>query len=243
VSTNSTTRAKIGGPRHTSATALASPEFVLARRPSRTTVTVMAEMTWSGLLLAAGASRRMGRDKATLPAADGHPLWRRQLDVLAQAGASVLLVSARPEQTWPPPDTVRIEDRVANAGPLAGIAAALARCPTTHLLVLAIDLPALPAQWFEELRQSCAPGCGAAGVHPAGTVAGRYEPLAAVYPRELTGWAEEALARRELALQPLLRRAATAGLLRPVPIAAARAAWFENWNEPHPDGVPPVVPT
>ena len=41
----------------------------------------------------------MGRDKALL-ACDGAPLWRRQRDLLAQAGAAEILLSARPEQTW-----------------------------------------------------------------------------------------------------------------------------------------------
>jgi molybdopterin-guanine dinucleotide biosynthesis protein A len=240
------------------------------------------EMTWNGVLLAAGASRRMGRDKATLPAADGQPLWRRQLDVLAQAGADELLVSARAEQTWVPADITRVEDAVADAGPLAGVAAALARCDGTHLLVLAVDLPALPAEWFLELQRACAPGRGAAGLYsggparerrdgmtgdelpaltrrvtggtqeagnlPAlpsratrsGTAGGarRFEPLAAIYPRELAAWADEALARRELALQALLRRAVAAGLMAAVPIAPGREAWFENWNEPRPAASP-----
>ncbi len=169
-----------------------------------------------------------------LPAADGRPLWRRQLDLLAQASASELFVSARAEQSWVPANVSRVEDTVANAGPLAGIAAALARCGGTHLLVLAVDLPALPIEWWAELQRACAPGCGAAGVHPTGTGGEKFEPLAAIYPRELAAWVDEALARRELALQPLLRHAVETGLMSTVPITAGHTAWFENWNEPKP---------
>ncbi len=191
-------------------------------------------MTWNGLLLAAGLSRRMGRDKALLPAGDGRPLWRRQLDVLSQAGADELLVSARAEQSWVPPGVTRVEDAVSGTGPLAGLAAALTRCNGTHLLVLAVDLPAMSAVWFGELQRACEPGCGAAGVHAPGTGDEKFEPLAAIYPCELAAWADEALGRRELALQPLLRRAVAAGLMRAVPIIAGRERWFENWNQPMP---------
>ncbi|MEI6862701.1 MAG: molybdenum cofactor guanylyltransferase [Verrucomicrobiota bacterium] len=201
----------------------------MARRPRRAT---LHRMTWSGVLLAAGASCRMGRDKALLPASVGQPLWQRQLDVLARAGAGELLVSARPEQTWVPPGVTRVTDAVPGAGPLAGLVAALACCRGTHLLVLAVDLPALPAEWFWELQRACTPACGAAGVQTTGSDGEAFEPLAAIYPRELAAWAEAALARRELALQPLLQRAVTAGLMQAVPITTERTAWFENWNHP-----------
>ena len=95
-----------------------------------------------------------------------------------------------------------------------------------------MDLPALPADWFLDLQSSCAPGCGAAGVHVDGADGEAFEPLAAIYPCELAAWAEAALRRRELALQPLLQRAAAAGLMQAVPIAPERAAWFANWNRP-----------
>ena len=56
---------------------------------------------FSAVVLAAGYSKRMGRDKALLPApADGVPLWDRQRRVLAEAGAAEIFLSARDGQRW-----------------------------------------------------------------------------------------------------------------------------------------------
>ena len=51
-------------------------------------------MRWSGVVLAAGRSERMGRDKALLPAPDGDggPMWERQRAVLARTGSLVEVV-------------------------------------------------------------------------------------------------------------------------------------------------------
>ncbi len=57
----------------------------------------------AGLLLAAGAGRRMGRAKALVPAGDGRPLVARGIDVLRAAGCSPVLVvvGARAEEVRP----------------------------------------------------------------------------------------------------------------------------------------------
>lgn len=180
--------------------------------------------TYSAVLLAAGKSARMGRDKALLPSAGG-PLWRRQWQLLAAAGAMEIFLSARPDQEWVPPDVTPLADAVPGAGPLAGIAAALARCRTSHLLVLAVDLPRMEPAWFATLQALCAADRGAVGRR------GRFfEPLAAIYPVELRDPAVAALARGDYALQAFI---ATAGERMAVhDITDAEAPWFENWNEP-----------
>ena len=51
-----------------------------------------------GLLLAAGASRRMGRPKALLPlGASGEPFARRICDTLLAAGVAPIVVITRPD--------------------------------------------------------------------------------------------------------------------------------------------------
>jgi molybdopterin-guanine dinucleotide biosynthesis protein A len=177
----------------------------------------------SAVLLAGGQSSRMGCDKALLPLG-GEPLWRRQWTLLATAGANDRWLSVRPDQTWVPPDLPVLHDAVTNAGPLAGIAAALERTRGTHLMVLAVDLPQMRAAWFERLRAHCAPGIGAVGRRD-----GWFEPLAAIYPRELARPAVAALIRGEYALQRFLVAAGSA--MMPVDIGDAEAGWFANWNE------------
>jgi len=180
--------------------------------------------TFSAVLLAAGRSARMGREKALLPIA-GEPLWRRQWRVLEAAGAGEIFLSARPDQDWVPPGVTVLADAVPGAGPLAGIAAALARCTTSHLLVLAVDLPRMTPAWFAPLAAECTPGRGAVGRR------GRFfEPLAAIYPAELSAAAGAALSRGDYALQAFIVAAGERFHVRE--IADAEAPWFENWNEP-----------
>ena len=187
---------------------------------------VPSKFVLSGVVLAGGKSRRLGREKALLEI-DGQATWRRQDELLAAAGCRQRLLAARAEQTWVPSDAQRIDDAQPECGPLGGLVAALRVCAGTHLLVLAVDLPRLPLPWIERLSDQCADGVGAAGRH-----GGFFEPLAAIYPRELLGDAEDALRRGKFSLQAVLELAVTKKLIREVSIAAAEESWFENWNEP-----------
>lgn len=166
----------------------------------------------------------MGTDKALLPV-QGHPLWQRQVEVLRAAGAREVFFSVRLEQAWIPAGARAVHDAVAGAGPLAGIAAALGVCSDPHLAVLAVDLPRMEPAWFARLLERCGPGAGAVGRH-----GNFYEPLAAIYPRELQAAATEALARGELSLQAFI--AGAGARMRPVEIGSDESEWFLNWNEP-----------
>lgn len=179
---------------------------------------------WSGLVLAGGQSTRMGRDKATL-VRDGIPWWQRQRTVLVEAGVTDLWLSVRPQQTWIPADQPVVFDTTADAGPMAGIAAGLAVCAGTHLLVLAVDLIDLPQAWFIELQKICANGQGAVGTETEG-----FEPLAAIYPREALPLFNACLERRDFALQHVLRELVQNGLMRERPIRPDQKPWFRNIN-------------
>ena len=184
----------------------------------------------TGVVLAAGRSTRMGTDKALLPAPDGGPMWARQRDVLAAAGAEEILLSARPEQPWVAQAkgfAALVVDGFSVGGPIIGVTAALERATFPHLAVLAIDLPKLPAAWFAALREDCAPGIGAVGRH-----GDFFEPLAAIYPAEILRPMREALAQGQFACQPLLVRAVADGVMRPREIAPSETPLFDNWNEP-----------
>ena len=185
------------------------------------------ELSFSGVVLAGGYSSRMGREKALLPV-DGQPLWRRQYDLLAQAGAKECYVSVRKEQDWLPDDVARVDDSVVDCGPLSGLAAVTLWVKRTHLIVLAVDLPELPLQWLTRLQASCLYGLGAVGLHEEEG----FEPLAAIYPAEMFPFIRACLSSRDLSMQSMLRRATASGLMRALPIKKEEERWFENWNTP-----------
>jgi molybdopterin-guanine dinucleotide biosynthesis protein A len=131
-----------------------------------------------GLVLAGGASRRMGQDKASLTL-HGRPQldWAREL--LARHCDEVF-VSIRAGQH---DDPVRRGQRVIidthdGAGPIAGIAAAQAAHPDHAWLVLACDLPFVDDACIETLVRH---RDGRPVVAFASTHDGLPEPLCAIY--------------------------------------------------------------
>jgi molybdopterin-guanine dinucleotide biosynthesis protein A len=189
---------------------------------------------FSAVLLAGGRSSRMGRDKAllTLPG-DGRPLWLRQLDDVLRPLRPVELFFSGPARPGLPADVRVLADETPGEflGPLAGIAAALGamRADSALLVVVAVDLPAMTADFF---RARLLPCCAAnRGAVPRGDD-GFYEPLAAIYPRECQAFAGEQLRGPDRSLQNFLRRLQTAGLIEAVKIGNLEQALFANWNTP-----------
>ncbi len=103
------------------------------------------------LVLAGGRSRRMGRDKAGLVHA-GKPQLTHVIELLTPVVDKVW-VSVRKDQ---PADPLRdaypqIVDGENDAGPVAGILAALETHPDVDWLVVAVDLPNLDRETLEAL--------------------------------------------------------------------------------------------
>ena len=187
------------------------------------------KLPFSAVVLAGGRSSRMGREKALLEVGGG-PLWRRQRDVLRAAGAAEVFLSVRAEQAWrrgAEGFDGQLLDAVEVGGPIIGVTAGLERAGERHVAALAVDLPRLPAEWFRRLLAECGPGVGAVGRR-----GGFFEPLAAIYPKDLMLEACEALVRGEFSLQRFVAAGVAAGRIRVREIAAEEAGWFENWNEP-----------
>ncbi|HKB57514.1 MAG TPA: NTP transferase domain-containing protein [Lacunisphaera sp.] len=183
----------------------------------------------TGAVMAGGASRRMGQDKALLML-DGEPLWLRQMRVLREAGANrVGIVRQREQAPLVLPSGVTLwHDTVIGAGPLAGLHAALGACETEWLAVLATDMPRIDAGWFRWLRGYCRPGCGAMVRHANG----HFEPLAAIYPRAALAEVTRRLHAGPLALHALAEVLLAERQLVSVPLPATESWRVANWNTP-----------
>jgi molybdopterin-guanine dinucleotide biosynthesis protein A len=97
-----------------------------------------------GVVLAGGASRRMGRTKALIEI-DGVPMVRRVVDALAAAGCAPVVVVGGDPGELASVGLQPVADHQPGEGPLGGILTAL-RVEDTDLLVAACDLPDLTAE-------------------------------------------------------------------------------------------------
>ena len=184
---------------------------------------------FAAVLLAGGQSQRMGRDKALLPLADGRLLWQRQLAVLQALEPAELFISG-PAREGFPPDVPLLADEFPGRGPLGGLAAALGAMESPRLVVLAIDLPRMTAEF---LRGMLAREAGGVVPRHDGARGGFYEPLAAIYPRECLPQARARLAGTDHSLQAFVREAVAASRIKEWPLReAGDLAQFTNWNAP-----------
>lgn len=145
----------------------------------------MAEdVSLAGVVVAGGESRRMGRDKATLPLPDGSgTMVERVVDVVAQR-CSPVYVMAAPGQALPALSVPILRDEVRGLGPLPatgrGLRAAAA-AGARYAFVAAVDMPSLTVDLIEELFR-LAVETNAEVVMPWD---GRSHYLAAVYRTDL----------------------------------------------------------
>lgn len=183
----------------------------------------------TGVVLAGGLSQRMGRDKAAI-AHGSQPLWRRQREILLTAGAVVTAIVRRPGQAplGLPEDCQLWHDEAIDVGPLAGLHVALSQCRTSQLAVLAVDMPRIDPWWFQWLGSFCGSSIGAMACRPDG----RYEPLAAIYPRIALAEATRHLQGKDFSLQSLAASLIDQNLLRCVPLPAGELWRVTNWNSP-----------
>lgn len=126
----------------------------------------------AAVVLAGGASRRMGQDKAQLQRPDGQTQLSFTCDVARRCGADPVWVSlASPDKTEAQHGdrTYALIDVFPDSGPIAGIASALAAAGSvarpqsqpqsrpTHLLVLPCDLPYLSPEALAPLLEGLTP--------------------------------------------------------------------------------------
>jgi molybdopterin-guanine dinucleotide biosynthesis protein A len=190
---------------------------------------------WHGAILAGGASRRFGHDKAFAVVAG-----RRMIDAasaaLAGATTRVALVGSPARMAAVaaelPPGVAPLADDVPGRGPLAGLATALARHPDAWVALLAVDLPNVPPDWWTRLAAHHHPG--AAAVVPR-SADGRWEPTAALYHGSLAAEAAAAVAAGDgptLGFQGWLDALDGAGRVAAVPTETLPAEALANVNRP-----------
>jgi molybdopterin-guanine dinucleotide biosynthesis protein A len=129
-------------------------------------------------VLAGGAGRRIGGDKATVELA-GRPLILYPIDSLRKVCEQVVVV-AKPDTALPPlagEAEVWLEPEEPRH-PLAGIVHALRTASARKLLVLAGDMPLVPEALLRALV------AGATGPGAVARCAGIVEPLCACYTRK-----------------------------------------------------------
>lgn len=106
----------------------------------------------AGIILAGGASRRMGRDKATLPY-EGATLVQRMVGILKPRCAPLFVIAA-PGQALPALDAEVLRDEIRGVGPLLatgrGLRAA-ADAGAELAFVAAVDMPLLTTDLIDEL--------------------------------------------------------------------------------------------
>ena len=157
----------------------------------------------TGVVLAGGASRRMGRDKA-LMLVQGQTLVERLAMRLCEI-TDLAYISANEPLRYSFLGLPVIPDLFPGHGPLAGIHAALRHSPRPWMLAIACDLPDVSVAFLQRLVASSA---GFDGVIPA-TSDGSLHPVCALYHRNCLPHIERSLSRGE---SGILRVVEDAGL-------------------------------
>ncbi|MBI2851119.1 MAG: molybdenum cofactor guanylyltransferase [Chloroflexi bacterium] len=100
-------------------------------------------MQITGIVLAGGKSRRLGKDKATL-VINGKSLIKRVVESLKSHTNEILIVTAQDQINLPGHmDAEIVSDIYPEKGPLGGICTGLMRSRSSHNLVVACDMPSL----------------------------------------------------------------------------------------------------
>jgi molybdopterin-guanine dinucleotide biosynthesis protein A len=183
-------------------------------------------MTLTAVLLAGGQSQRMGRDKATITFR-GQPLWQRQIELLRSLRPEKIFVSVQKEPSWLPLETELLLDEPPSRGPLSGLTRGLASMQTSHLAVLAVDMPFMTS---EQMQGLCCLATAGRGVIPV--VGEHAEPLVAMYPREAVGDFAAALASNDFSLQRLSRSLVQLDKLRIFEVPQRDEGLYRSVNEP-----------
>ena len=151
-------------------------------------------------ILAGGRSKRMGSDKALLTI-EGIPLLQRVINAAHSLADARIIISNSPAThssfLWP-----LFPDRFPDAGPLGGLATALHHATTSHLLLLACDMPNLTPYLLQYLVDQ--PRASHGVIIPEDEKG--LQPLCAVYSRSVLPPAEDAIEKGQFSMQTFVGR-------------------------------------
>ncbi len=181
----------------------------------------------TGFILAGGASRRMGRNKAVLEV-DGTPIITRTYRTLASLFHEVIVVTNSP-QDYDFLPCRKVPDIYPDYGSIAGLHSALAHSSTAYSFVTACDMPFLDPAVIRHLCEIRMVGYDAVIPYSEGG----QEPLHAVYSSACKDVFENAIQKGERKILDILSRMN----IRHVPYDEVRrvggqAASFLNVNTP-----------
>ena len=183
------------------------------------------EKAWSesvtAVVLAGGASRRMGRDKGLLPI-NGKPLVEHIVAQLRPYFAEVL-VGCDDCKKYSFLDVRFVPDETPGQGPLMGILSCLAASRTELNFVTACDIPNINLDFIAHLLRD-SNGCDA--VVPM-TGEGLYEPLFAVSRKSIVPVARDLLEHGHRKISHLFDRVSVRFVTMP------DTGWYENFNTLH----------
>ena len=183
-------------------------------------------MRFSAVILAGGRSSRMQQDKAFLPCR-GTTLLERQVGLVRALAPEESFISGRADADYGALGLPVLLDRFTDLGPLAGVERALTEARSPLLLVLAVDLPDMTADFLRGLQARCHEGGGVVPRTRQGL-----EPLAAFYPQAMQPIATAMLLEGRAAMTEFVRRGVDAGLVDKWECPPADERYFRNWNDP-----------
>lgn len=159
-------------------------------------------------ILAGGRARRMGGAVKPLLVVDGATILARQRAVLEPRAREVIVAVASPGAQLA--GLREVIDPIADAGPLAGVVAALAAIDTPWLLAVAGDMPSLAPAVIELLLAAATDEVDAV----AARLGGWPEPLCALWHRRCHA--------------PLAARLAAGDYKVAAALTAQRVAWLDE---------------
>jgi molybdopterin-guanine dinucleotide biosynthesis protein A len=150
-----------------------------------------------GIILAGGKSSRMGREKGLI-LLDRKPFIQHIIDAMQPLVNSIVIVSSNAD--YDVFGIKRIEDIIADAGPMAGLHAGLSHSKTAYNLVVSCDVPLITTAFLKKLLCYEKEGNDVVQFESKG----KSIPLIALYKKQCAGKCYELLTNGERRLRKLI---------------------------------------